>query len=369
MDRIYLDNNGTTGVDPKVLEAMLSDLSLTPANPSAVHFYGSQAKMRLLKARQTIASYLNVLPQELTFTSSGTESLNTLLRSVKGHLITTDVEHAAVFNTVKWLEAEGNPVTYLSVGHLGAVTPLQVEAALRPDTRCLVLSAANNETGVKTDLERMAEIAKKNNLFFIVDGVALLGKEPMTLFEGISGMAFSGHKLHAPKGIGLTFLRSCHKIPPLILGGGQESSKRSGTENLSGIIGFAAAIELLKSELDSASRRMCALRDRLESGLIQRLSDVLINGEGPRVVNTSNLAFLGVDAETLLLSLDLAGVAASHGSACASGALEPSRVLLNMGYSNERARSSLRFTLSRFTTEEEIERAIEIICGIISQLK
>jgi cysteine desulfurase len=369
MNRIYLDNNATTGVDPHVLEAMLVDLSLIPANPSAVHFFGQEAKQHLLFARQTIADFLKVKPSELIFTSGGTESLNTLLHSIKGHIITTNVEHSAVFNPIRLLESQSNPVTCVPVGSYGAAKPEQIEAAIRPDTRCIALTAVNNETGVKTDIESIAKIAKKADLFFIVDAVALLGKEPVTLFEGVSAMAFSGHKLHAPKGIGLTFLRAPHRIPPLLLGGDQEQGRRAGTENLSGILGLAAAIELLKTRQNDATQEMRRLRDRLERGLIDNLGNVLINGDGPRVVNTSNLSFAGVDGETLLLSLDLAGLAVSHGSACASGALEPSRVLLNMGYPRERVRSSLRFSLSRFTTEEEIDRTIDIITSIVRRLR
>jgi len=361
MRRIYLDNNATTGVDPRVKEAMLHELSATPSNPSSIHFFGQEARKRLLQARVSISDYLKVKNQEIIFTSGGTESLNLLIRSTKGHIITSQVEHAAVYNTLKSLT---NEVSYLPVGSWGAVQVEQIKKAIQPNTSLIVLTAVNAETGVKTDLKEIADLALEYKIPFVVDGVALLGKEPLTIFEGISGMAFSGHKLHAPKGIGFAFIRSCFQIPALLTGGDQEYNKRAGTENLPGIIGLAMAIELLKTELPAATLRMQRLRDHLEKGLQERVGSILINGEGARVANTSNLALMGLDGESLLLSLDRLGIAVSHGSACASGALEPSRILMNMGFPKERARASLRFTLSRWTTEEEIDLTIEAIAAL-----
>ncbi len=371
MRRIYLDNNATTPLDPRVLESMLADLYSVPANPSSVHFFGQEARARLAQARETIAAYLQVKPQELIFTSGGTESLNLILRgffdaSPPGHILTTDIEHSCVYNTVKALEGRGNPATYLKTGFFGAAKAEDVKAALKPDTRLIVLSAVNSETGVKTDLEAVAQVAKEAEIPLIVDGVALLGKERFTIPAGVAAMGFSGHKLHAPKGIGLAFIRPQLKIRPLFTGGDQEYAKRAGTENLAGILGLSRAISLLKEILPEATLRMETLRNRLEDGLKHRLGNVLINGEGPRVCNTANLCFPGIDGETLLMHLDRAGIAVSHGSACASGALEPSRVLLNMGLPRERARSSLRFSLSRLTTPEEIDLCIDAISSIIT---
>lgn len=359
---IYLDNNATTGVDPLVLDAMLQELNPIPSNPSSVHKSGRAAFQRLLKARETIARYFQVKTQEIIFTSGGTESLNMMIRSHQGHCITTDVEHSAVYQTVKGLKTE---TTYLSVSDWGAAKVEQVEAALRPNTSLIVLTAVNSETGVKTDIEAIAQLALMKKIPFVVDGVALLGKESFKIVEGIAGMAFSGHKLHGPKGVGIAFIRSSFKVPPLITGGDQEYSKRAGTENLPGIMGLAKAIELLSRELPQATERMRMLRDRFEKGLKEKLGEIIINGEGPRVCNTSNLSFPGIEGETLLMALDMAGIAASHGSACASGALEPSRVLTNMGLSKERVRSSVRFSLSRWTTQEEIDQAIEIIVKLV----
>lgn len=366
MKRIYLDNNATTGVDPRVLEAMLKELSTAPSNPSSIHFFGQEARNRLIKARQTIATYLKTKTQEIIFTSGGTESLNMLIRPTQGHIITSDVEHSAVYQTVKSISQE---TTFISVGSYGAVQAEQVKKAIRSQTKLIVLTAVNAETGVKTDLSAIAELAQEAKIPFVVDGVALLGKESFILHEGISAMAFSGHKLHGPKGIGVAFIRSSYKIPALLTGGDQEYAKRAGTENLAGILGLSQAVDLLKTELPAATERMRALRDHFEQELQKKIGGILINGEGPRIANTSNLSFSGVDGETLLLMLDMAGISASHGSACASGALEPSRILLNMGFSKERARSSLRFTLSRWTTPEEIETTLTILSELVTKLR
>lgn len=373
-NRIYLDNNATTQIDPRVLEVVIDDLKNHFGNPSSAHSFGQDSRNRLAKARQTIAHYLKVKPNELIFTSSGTESLNMVIRGYfsskcEGHIITSNVEHSCVYATVKQLEERGCSVSYLSTGLWGTVTVDAVRDSIRPDTRIIVLMAVNNETGVKTDIESIASLAHENNIPFVVDGVALLGKEPFTIPLGVSSICFSGHKIHAPKGVGLTFLRSGQKVSPLMTGGDQESGRRGGTENMSGIIGFAEAVRLLQEVLPDASRHMKQLRDRFETELMKKLPGVAVNGQGPRVVNTSNLSFEGVDGEALLASLDMEGVAASHGSACSSGALEPSRILLKMGVSEKVARSSLRFSISRFTTELEIDEAIDIIVRVVKRLR
>lgn len=347
---IYLDNNATTQILPEVLEAMLSELKGPPSNPSSTHFFGREAKKKLSAARESIAAYLKVKPQEIFFTSGGTEGLNMLLKPAKGHIITSNVEHSAVYKTLK------GDITYLNVGTYGDVTPEAVKAAITDKTTLIVLSAVNNETGVKTDLQAIGKIALEANIPFIVDGVALLGKEHFSIPPGVSAIAFSGHKIHAPKGIGFIFCRSNYKLEPLLTGGDQEFSKRAGTENLAGIIGLAKAIELINPG------KMEILRNRFEEQLKDKTE---INGTGPRICNTSNLFFPGIDGETLLIKLDQAKIAASHGSACASGALEPSRILQNMGYPKARVLSSLRFSLSRLTTEQEIDTAVQTIISLI----
>ncbi len=373
MKRIYLDNNATTLLAPEVLEAMLLDLAAGPGNPSSLHFFGQEARKKLLSARTTIASYFKIKPAEIVFTSGGTEGINMLLRghvekNPKGHIITSNVEHSCVYNTLKALEKKGVDVTYLKVGPYGAVKPEAVKEAITGHTGLIILGAVNNETGVKTDLEAIAKIAHAANIPFVVDGVALLGKETFSIPAGVSAMAFSGHKIHAPKGSGFVFLRSSYKIAPLITGGDQEFAKRAGTENLSGILGLAQAIELLKKNT-SAMGKIKILRDRFEKKLKENLGEIVINGTGPRIGNTSNISFTGIDGETLLIQLDKAGIAASHGSACASGALEPSRILLNMQIPKSQVKSSVRFTLSRFTTEEEIGDAVHIITELVKTLR
>lgn len=372
--RIYLDNNATSQLDPRVLDVVVDDLKNHFGNPSSIHSYGQDSKNRLTKARQVVANYFHVRPQELIFTSGGTESLNTVIRGLfsvpcRGHIITSNVEHSCVYTSVQDLEKQGCSVSYLPAGDWGAITANAVEKALRPDTCLIVLMAVNNETGVKTDIEPIAALAQQRGIPFVVDGVAWLGKEQLLIPQGVSAICFSGHKIHAPKGIGLTVLRSKFKFNPLIIGGEQENGRRAGTENVSGMIGFAEAIRLLMEELPSASRRMQLLRDKLEKSLIDRLARVQVNGLGPRTSNTSNLAFLGLEGEALITALDMEGVAVSHGSACSSGALEPSRILLNMGLPMDVAGSSLRFSLSRFTTEEEIDQAIDVVCKVVLKMR
>lgn len=373
--RIYLDNNASTVLDPRVLHVVVDDLESNYGNPSSSHSFGQISRNRLTKARSTIANILQVKPNELIFTSGGTEALNMVLRSFleenpgKGHVITSSAEHSSVYSTLKSLENIGCSVTFLSPGLWGAVTVDAIKAALRPDTRLIALMSVNNETGVKTDIESIAALAKERSIFFLVDAVAHLGKEPLIIHPGISAMCFSGHKVHAPKGIGLAFVRSIFKLPPFLTGGFQEYGHRGGTENMSGIVGLAEAIRVLPLELPDACQRMESLRDRLEQGIQANIPDVKVNGQGPRIANTTNLSFAAIEGEMLATSLDMEGVAVSHGSACASGALEPSRILLNMGISSALARSSLRFSLSRFTTEEEVEASIEIVTRVIHRLR
>ncbi|MDE3045574.1 MAG: cysteine desulfurase [Verrucomicrobiota bacterium] len=370
MQHIYLDNNSTTPIDPQVLSAMMADLSGPPANPSSIHFFGQRAKKLLQGARQTAAVYFGGKPDELIFTSGGTESINLLLRSLpKGHLITTDLEHACVYRTAKMLETQGYPVTFLSPGVYGAPTPAAVEAAIRPDTRAIILSASNGETGSKTDLTALAALAEKNHIPLLLDAVSYVGKEPLPLLPGISAVALSGHKFHSPKGIGALFVRSSFKITPLSTGGNQEAMRRAGTENLAGILGLAEALQILHENQPAFTAHMLQLRTHFETELFRALPDLQINGSGPRISNTSNIAFHGCDGETLLLQLDLAGIAASHGSACSAGALEPSRVLLNMGIDRRAARSSIRFSLNRMQTRQEIDLALERIVPLIRKLR
>lgn len=376
---IYLDNNATTRVDSRVAQVVADELITLPSNPSSVHSFGQEARKRLLNARETIARHLRIKPHEVVFTSGGTESMNLLIHGLLSgkqgtHVLSSDVEHSSVYNTLKRYENQRYEdkraeVHFLPAGLWGAVQVEALAEAIRPNTRAIVLSAVNSETGVKHDLEAIGALALQHNIPLIVDGVALLGKESFTIPKGVSAMGFSGHKFHAPKGIGFAFIRSDLKLPPFMAGGDQEYGRRPGTENLPGIIGLARAVSLLETELPSASERMQTLRDHLQSELSFHLDPVIVNGQGPRVVNTCNLSFPGIQGEDLLMSLDLSGVAVSHGSACSSGALEPSRVLTNMGISPQVARSAIRFSLSRDTMQEEIDRCIELVIAIVRKLR
>jgi cysteine desulfurase len=364
---IYLDNNATTPIDPRVKEAILQEMEQPQGNPSSVHAFGQAAKSRLTKARRAIAAYLKVKPHEILFTSGATEGINLLLRGLcqKGqHLITSTVEHPALFETAKYLEAQGVEVTYLPVGLKGSIELEELQRAIRPNTRLIALLSVNNETGVKNDIEGIAEIAERNKILFFVDGVAHLGKESFHLPRGVSAACFSGHKIHAPQGIGFVYAAQNLKLKPLLFGGVQEYQKRGGTENLIGAVALAESVRLL-----SEPHQMGRLRDLFERELQAGLEGVSVNGLGERICNTSNLSFEGVDGELLLAHLDMAGVAASHGSACSAGSLELSRVLINMGLARERAAASLRFSLSRMTTESEIYRALQIIIENVTRLR
>lgn len=372
--RIYLDNNASTFIDPRVSDDLCNAIKSLQGNPSSTHSFGQHIRNQISKARSEISSFLGVKPTELVFTSGGTESLNMVIRGIaglksSGHLITSSAEHSSVFATVKELEESGFHTSFLEPGPWGAVNPEAVKAAIRPDTLLITLMAVNNETGVKTDFEAIAAIAKAAGIPFVVDGVALMGKELFTMPEGVSAMCFSGHKFHAPQGTGFAFIRSGLKLKPLITGGEQEFGRRPGTENVIGILAMSKAIQLLSDELPLASEKMFYLRDRFENTLQSELPGVYVNGDGPRTVNVSNLAFEDIDGETLLMALDTAGVAASHGSACSSGALEPSRILLSMGLGQERVRSSLRFSLSRMSTEQEIDQACQILIKIVRHMR
>jgi cysteine desulfurase len=370
--KIYLDNNATTQLDPWVAAVLAEDLKSPPSNPSSMHSFGRDAKLKLLKARTFIAGIFNVKPHEVIFTSSGTESMNLLLRglidpSSSPHILSSNVEHSCVQKTLLDLEAKGCKVTFLPADLKGAVSLEELKNAITPDVKFLVFSSASSETGVKHDLKAFSALALEINIPLIVDGVATLGKEPFSFYPGILGAGFSAHKFHGPKGIGFVLMRShtTFRLSPLITGGGQEFDLRSGTENLGGILGLEEALK----QVQKSSHDMQILRDRFEQKILKHLSFVQVNGSGPRICNVSNLCFPGVDAETLLIQLDLHGVAASQGSACSSGALEPSRILLAMGLSQNLARSSLRFSLSRFTTEEEIDATVELLAALVPKLK
>ena len=368
-EKIYLDNNATTPLDPAVLDAMIGELAAPPHNPSSIHSFGQEAKKILADSRNAIARLLNVKPGEILFTSGGTEGMNLLIRGAlfapASHVIASPIDHSCVFNTLEDLREKGAQVSYLAVDSSGAPTAKALQKALQPHTKLIVLSAANGETGVKLDMEGMAAVAKRAHIPLILDGVALLGKEPFSIPDGVVGMAFSAHKFHGPQGVGFVFVRSGFKPMPLLTGGVQEKNLRAGTENLPGIVGMTRALAL--SAENAPFAYMKSLREQFEAELIEKIPDLEVNGDGPRLPNTSYLYFPGIDAESLLIALDMENVAASYASACAAGALEPSRTLLNMGYSKERAASSLRFSFSRMNTPDEIQKATQIISALVAK--
>lgn len=369
---IYLDNNATTLIDPEVAEVIKSHTELMLGNASSLHSSGRKARALLVEARQTIASLLCVTSEQLCFTSSATEAMNLLLnvKRTPKHIISSSLEHAATLSALQRLETKGSRISYLApLEGSGSITANQIESEIRDDTELLVIMGANNETGIKNDLSSIAALAERVGIPLVVDGVALFGKEPFTLPSGVHGFCFSGHKIHGPKGIALAVIRNGYSVEPLIVGGPQQFMRRAGTEDVVAIVAFAKAVALAIEKSAESQIRMAFLRDQFEAALVERLPNVLIHGrDESRVANVSNISFLGIDGESLVITLDLAGVAVSHGSACSSGALEPSHVLSSMGLSREAVRGAIRFSLSRFTTEEEISRALILVVEQVKRL-
>lgn len=362
---MYFDNNATAPVDPRVAQAISDAVTGLLANPSSPHTYGQHARAILSASRRCIASFLKVKQSEIIFTSGGSEGAALAIRGLirdpaHAEIISSEIEHPCVYETLECLKKEGAKITYIPVGLSGAVDPEEVMKAITPKTTALVFMAVNNETGVKQDIHAFSEIAARAKIPLIVDGVSYLGKDHVIIPKGVSAMFFSGHKIHAPQGIGFLYLKSGTKLTPQILGGHQEFGLRGGTENMLGIIGLSKAIQILEEEGANAILHMRKLRERFEHVLLE-IPGIEVNGIGERVSNTVNLSFGAIDGENLLIALDQQHIAASLGSACSSGAIEPSRVLLKMGIPLKRARTSLRFSFSRFNTIEEVERAIEII--------
>ncbi len=361
---IFLDNNATTQVLPEVVQAMLLDLDGIPRNPSSITSLGREAKQKIVESRRFIANYFRLLPEEVYFTSGGTESNYMLIQGFyqrkPGPIISTQIEHASVLAPLRPYK----PI-YLKIDERGFPDPKEIAELFTKVTPSFVmLSGANTETGVLLPLEEIAALCKANEVPLIIDGIGLLGKVSCkSLPKGVSAISFSGHKFHGPKGIGLAIIRKEYKIPPLFKGGHQERDMRAGTENLPGILGITKALSLID---ETAFLKMETLRNYFETLLFKEIPNIEINGQNKRLPNTSNIYFKGSCAETLLIKLDQNNLIASLGSACSSGTLEPSHVLLGMGYSKERALSSLRFSLSRFTTKEEIEKSVGLIKNLLN---
>jgi len=376
--RVYLDHNATTPVLPAVLEAMTTVFRDDFGNASSVHAFGQAAKRRLEEARRQVAHALGAQPNEIVFTSGGTEADNLAIlglvrydtRPVK-HVITSAIEHPAVLETCTQLEREGVEVTRVPVNSQGLVDPDDVRRALRRETVLITIMHANNELGTIQPIAEIARLAREAGVWMHSDGVQALGKTPVDVNElGVDLYSISAHKIYGPKGVGALFVRQGVPLGRIQFGGHHERDRRPGTENVPGAVGLAAAISLMQSDFEQETARLARLRDRLEHGILERIPNVSVNGRAaPRVPNTSNICFRGVDGEALLIALDLAGFAVSSGSACSSGASEPSHVLTAIGLDRKDARASLRFSLGRLNTEDQIEALIEAVAEAVARLR
>ena len=377
MRAIYMDNNATTRVAPEVVEEMSPYFAELYGNPSSMHFFGGQVQRKVEEARQRVAALIGAQPEEVIVTSCGTESDNTAIMSAlrcnpdKRHIVSTRVEHPAVKNLVVRLKREGCRVTELPVNRNGLLSMEDVARAITDDTAIVSVMWANNETGVLFPVEEIAELAKSRGVIFHTDAVQGVGKIPINVAHSqIDMLSLSGHKLHAPKGIGVLYVRRGTRFSPFVVGGHQEEGRRGGTENVPYIIGLGKACELANRDLEDERLRVKALRDKLESGLLQQIPNSMINGDTEqRLPNTSSISFEYVEGESILLKLSDKGICASSGSACTSGSLEPSHVLRAMGVPFTAAHGSIRFSLSVYNTEEEIDYVLEVMPPIIEELR
>lgn len=373
----YFDNNATTRVAPEVVEAMLPFLREYWGNPSSSYAFGRQLASHLDDARTKIAALIHAEPREIVFTSCGTESNNSALHSAlatqpgKRHVLTTAVEHSANLKFCQLLQKQGYAVTFLPVGPDGALDLRRLEASIRPDTAIVSAMWANNETGILFPIREIAAICHRQGVLFHTDAVQAAGKLKIDVRDlDADCLSLSAHKLHAPKGLGLLYLKRRVKYQPYIVGGGQEHGRRGGTENVANIVAFGRAAELALANLPQATTRVRALRDKLEEGILSSIPGTARNGAPePRLPNTSNIAFEGVEAEGILMLLDQAGICASSGSACTTGSLDPSHVLTAMGCSAARARGSIRFSLGIYNTGAEVDYVLQRLPGMIAKLR
>ncbi len=378
MRHVYLDNNATTRVDPEVVEAMLPFFSENYGNPSSVHKPGRTARKAVDNARALVASLVNCDPSEVIFTSGGSEAINTVRKGVidagretARHCITTKVEHSAVINCCRYLEGKGHNITWLEVDAEGTLTPAAVEAAITEKTALISVMYGNNETGVIFPVEEVGEIASRRGIPFLCDSVQAVGKVPIN-FKDLPAdfLTVSGHKFHAPKGMGALIVRKGFELGPLIHGGSQEKHRRGGTENVPGIVGFGAACEIARKKLESESARIRALRLRFEQRVMELIPDAKLNGHAEkRLPNTSNISFIGANAELLLTELDRAGVPVSAGSACTSGNRTISHVLGAMGLDDAMARSAIRFSFGRENTEDDLDYVLDLLPDMVEKLR
>jgi cysteine desulfurase len=376
--QVYLDYNATTAIAPEVLETMLPYLREHYGNPSSIHGFGQAAKAALYDARESVASLIGAVPNEILFTSGGTEAANLAILGVlaaaeggRRHLIVSKVEHHAVLNTMKALSKSGTPVTFLDVDREGVVDPRDLQKALTPETLLVSIMHANNETGVVQPIAELSRLARDAGAYFFTDAVQSVGKLPVDVHElGADLLSLSGHKFYAPKGTGALYVRRGVKLRSVFRGGGQERSRRPGTENLPGIIGLGRAAELARGGLSTDNERVEALRDQLEKKVLETIDGTRVNGGGAsRTPNTTSLSFERVEGEILTIALDLKGFAVSTGAACSSGTVEPSHVLQAMGFDPPRVQSSIRVSLGKYTTEEEVLRFVEVLREAVESIR
>jgi cysteine desulfurase len=378
MRRVYLDNNATTALAPEVCEAMKPFWLEDYGNASSIHWYGQRAKAAVEMAREQVAQLINARPSEIVFTSGGTEADNAALvgiveaaRSETKHIVTTAIEHHAVLHTAKALEKKGVQVTYVRVGPSGVVDPADIEHAIRPETVLVSVMHANNELGTIQPLEEIGRIAREHDIYFHTDAVQTVGKIPVDVEKlGVDLLSLSAHKVHGPKGVGALYVRKGTILRALMHGGHHERDRRPGTENVSGIVGLGKAAELAREHLGTEGRRIAALRDRLEDGILRSVPLSAVNGDpARRLPTTTNLRFDYIEGEGFVIAMDLRGIACSTGAACSSGSLEPSHVLSAVGLRPEQARSSIRFSLGRFNTAEDIDTTLEILPDVVEHLR
>lgn len=379
MKIIYVDNNATTKVAPEVTEAMLPFFNELWGNPSSMHTFGGQVAKHVERAREQVAKSIGAQrASEIIFTSCGTESDNAAIRAAlatqpdKRHIVTTTVEHPAVLNLCQHLEKrEGVEVTYLAVDNKGQIDLEELKNALRDDTAIVSIMWANNETGTIFPIEEIAQITHERGILLHTDAVQVVGKLPIDLKKTpVDFLSLSGHKLHAAKGVGALYVRRGTKFSPYVIGGHQESGRRGGTENVAFIAGLGIACELAMKNMDEERNRVAGLRDKLEAGILEKVQRVTVNGDRDhRLPNTTNTSFESIEGEAILLMLNEYGICASSGSACTSGSLEPSHVLLAMGIPHEKAHGSIRWSLSRYTTEDEIDFILEKLPPVIEHLR
>lgn len=379
MRRIYLDHSATTPVDPQVADLMLKYYLEFYGNPSSVHSYGREVKKALEDARSQVASLIGANPAEITFTSGGTEADNLAIQGVaktranKGkHLITTAIEHHAVLDTCKYLAKNGYELTVLPVDEEGSVSIDDVIKAIRPDTILISIMHANNEVGSIQPIAEIGKLTREKDILLHVDAVQSLGKIPIDVKQmNIDLLTMSSHKIYGPKGVGALYVRKGVKLSPLVFGGSQERKIRSGTENTPGIIGFGLACELAGQRMEEENKELTRLRDKLLDGILSSIDSVKLNGPRgeKRLPNNVNVSIRYIEGESLLLSLDMMGIAASSGSACTSGSLDPSHVLLAMGLSHEVAHGSLRLSLGRQNTDEDIDFVLQELPKIVDRLR